>query len=62
MEKKSYKCGVCGKKLEKFDDEIPICCGKPMRNLPLDVCVQPSDAEHARPMDDEEPCDDGRAG
>ena len=26
------------------------------------VCLQPPHAEHARPMDDEDACDDGRAG
>ena len=33
-----------------------------MEKLPLDVCVQPAHAEHSRPMDSDEPCDDGRSG
>lgn len=62
MEEKTYECEECGKRVTKLEDEKPECCGKPMRQLPLDVCLQPAHAEHARPMDDEEPCDNGRAG
>ena len=62
MTKKNYECEKCGKKITTTDEKIPECCGKPMKQLPLDVCVQPAHAEHARPMDSEEPCDDGRAG
>jgi hypothetical protein len=61
MEEKTYVCEECGKTI-KTVEETPKCCGKPMKQLPLDVCTQPSHAEHARPMDNEEPCDDGRAG
>jgi hypothetical protein len=42
--------------------KTPMCCGKPMNQLPLNICLQPNDAEHARPMEIQEPCDDGRAG
>jgi hypothetical protein len=62
MVKNTYECENCGKKVEKEGNEKPDCCGKPMKQLPLDVCLQPAHAEHSRPMDDEEPCDDGRAG
>ena len=31
-------------------------------NLELKTCVQTSTAEHARPIEDDEPCDDGRSG
>ena len=62
MEEKTYECEECGKKIKKVDDEKPECCGKSMRQLPRDVCLQPAHAEHARPMDDDEPWDDGRAG
>ena len=57
-----YKCGICGKTKAVSDDSNPECCGKPMKQLPLDVCIQPAHAEHTRPMENEEPCDDGRAG
>jgi len=33
-----------------------------MKKLPLDICTQPAHAEHARPMEDEDACDDFRAG
>ena len=57
-----YKCEVCGKKIKALDDESPYCCGKSMKKTGLDVCTQPAHAEHARTMDSDEPCDDGRAG
>ena len=60
--KESYKCNECGKTIEVTDGKVPICCGKHMTKMPLDICLQPAHAEHARPMDDENTCDDGRAG
>jgi len=60
--KESYKCEDCGKTIEVTDGKVPICCGKPMAKMPLDICLQPAHAEHARPMEDEDACDDGRAG
>jgi len=30
--------------------------------MQLDICTQPAHAEHARPMEDEDACDDFRAG
>jgi len=61
MAKVSYKCDSCGKKIEINDiEENPICCGKPMKQFPLDVCLHPNDPEAARPMRDDEPCDQGR--
>jgi len=33
-----------------------------MKQLPLDTCFKLFNAEHARSMDKEEPCDEGRAG
>ena len=63
MEKKTYICEECEKEIELTnDDEIPECCGKKMKQLPLDVCTQPAHPEHARPMRDDPPCDDGRSG
>lgn len=57
-----YECGECGH-ISTVDGDAPDCCGKPMVKMPMDACVSAgSSAEHARPMDEEEPCDDGRAG
>lgn len=61
MEEK-YKCNTCGKTVKIFDGKIPKCCGKKMVKIPLDICIQPSHAEHARPMEDEDACDNGRSG
>ena len=57
-----YKCDNCGKIVKITNDSKPLCCGKPMTKLPLEPCIQPAHAEHARPMDSEDSCDDGRAG
>ena len=62
MKEKNYECEICGKKEKTSDDKTPECCGKPMKQLPLDICIQPSHAEHVRNTEVEEPCDDGRAG
>lgn len=62
MKKITYECGTCGKTTEVEDRTVPSCCGEPMKKLPLDPCIQPAHAEHARPMDEEDACDDGRAG
>jgi len=61
MKEKTYECEGCGKKI-RTSEKTPDCCGKPMKQLPFDVCTQSANAEHARPMETEEPCDDGRAG
>lgn len=57
-----YQCEDCGKTVETSDQEIPDCCGKPMKKISLDLCTQPAHAEHARPMEKEDACNDGRAG
>jgi hypothetical protein len=62
MNDKTYECEECGKRIKNSTNEKLECCGKPMKQLPLDICTQPSDAEHARLMENDEPCDDGRAG
>jgi hypothetical protein len=61
MEEK-YECENCGKTVKVSTGSTPKCCGKAMKKLDLDVCLQPAHAEHARPMNNEEACDDGRAG
>ena len=57
-----YECEECGKKVKVEDGETPDCCGKTMKKVTLDACTQPAHAEHARTMDSDEPCNDGRAG
>ena len=57
-----YECEECGKTLKRTDKKTPNCCGKPMKKLSLDICTQPAHAEHTRPMESEDACDDGRAG
>ncbi len=44
------------------DTKIPICCGQPMVQMSLDICLQPDHSEHARPMDRDDACDDFRSG
>lgn len=61
MDSKEYKCENCGKKVKDTGDN-PECCGKKMKQLPLDVCIQPQHAEHTRSDDIDEPCDEGRSG
>jgi hypothetical protein len=31
-----------------------------MKQVPLDVCTQPHEAEYSGPFEEDEPCDDGR--
>lgn len=58
-----YQCQKCKKKIEvKENQKIPNCCGKQMQKISVDICLQPDHSEHARPMRDEEPCDDFRGG
>ena len=62
MKEETYKCEHCGKNVKVTDDVTPECCGRPMKKVSLDICTQPAHAEHARPMEDEDACDDFRAG
>jgi hypothetical protein len=58
-----FQCRSCKKKaIVKNDTDTPSCCGKPMKKIPVDICLQPDQAEHARTMAEDEPCDDFRAG
>ena len=60
-EKKGYECEICGHKEIVTGNNVPECCGTPMKQVPLDVCMKPpADAESARTMDDDEACDDFR--
>jgi len=58
----TYKCDNCKKTITISDESIPECCGKKMSVLPIENCIQPAHAEHARPMEDEDACDEGRSG
>jgi len=58
----TYKCEECGKTITVSDGTIPVCHRKPMKKLPLDICIEPASAEFSRPLDSEDACDDGRAG
>ena len=61
--KKEYECLTCKQTVIVDDDSnVPVCCGKKMKKTPREICLQPAHAEHARPMERNEPCDDGRAG
>ena len=63
MSMSTYQCDKCKKKTIVKDDKItPSCCGKSMKKISVDICLQPDHPEHARPMNDEEPCDDFRGG
>lgn len=64
MTKEVYLCEECSKVVPKGECcDVPECCGKPMKVLPLEECVKPpADAEHARFDDEDEPCSDGRTG
>lgn len=62
MVEESYKCNKCGKIVKTKGNEVPKCCNESMEKMPLDICTQPQNAEHARPMDDEDACDDFRGG
>jgi hypothetical protein len=62
---KVYECASCGNTVEINADEsqIPECCGKAMKPAEeLKACGLSATAEHSRPDDFEEPCDDGRSG
>jgi hypothetical protein len=59
----TYECMSCKRTATVQADEAPpSCCGKPMEKMPREICLQPAHAEHARPMEDEDACDEFRAG
>ncbi|MFH1101473.1 MAG: hypothetical protein V1726_05525 [Methanobacteriota archaeon] len=58
-----YECQSCKRTFSvNSSKKAPVCCGKPMKKVPREICLQPSHSEHARPMESDEPCDDFRAG
>jgi len=62
VDEETYECENCGKTVKVSNGKTPECCDKPMKKVPLNICIQPAHAEHARPMEDEDACDEGRAG
>ena len=59
----TYQCQSCKRTATVDEGEsVPSCCGKPMIKMPREICLQPDHAEHARPMEEEDACDDFRAG
>ena len=59
----AYECENCaGQKMIKPGDQPPDCCDQPMKSIPLDQCTLATTAEHSRFDQEDEPCDDGRAG
>lgn len=63
MKKEEYECLICKRTATiEENEQTPRCCGKKMKKMPREICLQPAHAEHARPMEHDEPCDDFRAG
>ena len=63
VEEKTYECQSCKRTVTvKIEEKTPVCCGKTMQETTKKICIQPAHAEHARPMEDEDACDDFRAG
>jgi len=62
MKNETYECQTCKRTITVSDDQVPDCCGKPMTKTTKDICLQPAHPEHARPMEDEDACDDFRQG
>jgi hypothetical protein len=65
-EKCIYNCQTCDGTTEinaGAPGNPPECCGQPMERVePLDQCLAPASSEHSRFDDEDQPCDDGRAG
>lgn len=63
ISEETFQCQSCKRKMMVNNPKKPPqCCGKPMKQLPKDICLRPDHAEHARPMDAEDACDDFRGG
>lgn len=60
MNMAKYRCEECGKEITvDAKAGIPECCNEKMKQLPLDVCNAPHDAETHRARNSDEACDDG---
>lgn len=62
VRKETYECQSCKRTAEGVDTTIPHCCGKSMKKIPREICLEPAPAEHACPMEDEDVCDEFRKG
>jgi hypothetical protein len=63
MMEETYECNSCHRTaFVEASEEPPTCCGKPMKKIPREICLQPFHAEHARPMEHDDACDDFRGG
>lgn len=59
----TYHCQSCKQTATVEDNQkAPTCCGKPMEQIPKEICLQPAHAEHARPMESNDACDEFRGG
>lgn len=55
-----YTCEKCGKELSvDVKAKIPECCGKKMKQIPLDACTHPQNAESYRTQNADDACEDG---
>ncbi len=62
MKKEEYECLTCKRTATiEEDEQMSKCCGKKMKKMPREICLEPTHAEHARPMEHDEPCDDFHA-
>ena len=62
-EDQAYECENCkGQVKVKAGGNVPQCCGRTMKSIPLSQCTLSTTAEHSRFDEDDEPCDDGRQG
>lgn len=63
MVEETYQCQSCKKTATvEAGNQVPRCCGHEMVKISDEICLQPNHAEHARPMANEDACDDFRAG
>jgi hypothetical protein len=59
MAKQAYECVDCGKQVVREKaGSAPDCCGKPMKEIPLESCTKAGTPEQARNNDADEACDD----
>jgi hypothetical protein len=59
MAKKAYECVDCGKQVVLDEPgSAPDCCGKEMKEIPLEACLKAGTPEQARNNDTDDACDD----
>jgi hypothetical protein len=62
MTEEEYQCKKCGKTVKITGGIYSKCCGKYMKQMTKDICIQPAHAEHARLMEFGDACDGFREG